>query len=400
VLRNLKLSFALCIFCLLAVVPAASAAITVSEPHPSIFSVNTNLYDNNWNLWNQGIPKAAAVGARWVEFTVDARAGTPNLSALDYQVNMAKKNGLGVLINFGGISNACSVSGITNIDTCPPRTAAELKTYGQFVANVIWHFRNTVDTYESWREPSTWWKPAPNPAQYAALLKTEYAVFQTYNRAFNMHLKLLFGGPINFCTLPANGYAVLPYVHKVLYYLQGARAFDAVAVHAYHYPHSASNPADRLWGPDQTEWDYVSGTVAGPNGESWRQLTWPQELTYYEQQFAHDGYPNMGVWITEFGWDGVANPTAATATFAPWGTGINDFPSLSTQAQWVGAAYHDLLQLPFVKAAFWFNLRDDEPGISIPDPPQWRVMGLLNYNYTAKPALAVWQGLNRANPSR
>lgn len=398
--RPLKLTVALCALCALAAAPAASAT-TLHEPAPSIFSINTQIYDSSHALYVKDIPTARSIGARWVHFTAGAKwtNGRPNFGVLDYEVNTAKKYGRGVLLSLGGIPTACSFSHPKSIIGCPPTTAKDLRTYASFLRTLVLRYRNQVDTYESWLEPNgkSWWENGANPAQYATVLKTQYQVFQSVNRAYGLHLKLLFGGPNSFCTLPQDGWAVLPFVHAVLTALHGQRAFDGIGLHAYRYPANGTSASGAQWGPAAPEWDYVAGTVAGAGGKKWRQLTWPQELTYYEQQFAADGYPNMPMWLTEFGWDGVPHPAAAAAAA---NHAINDFPSLGTQAAWLRQAYNDILRLPFIKAAFWFNLRNYQPGLSTPDPYMFRVMGLLGYHRYPKPALKTWESLRKAHPRR
>ena len=59
-----------------------------------------------------------------------------------------------------------------------------------------------------------------------------------------------------------------------------------------------------------------------------------------------------------------------------------------------------ILGLPFVQAAFWFNLRDDQPGLASPDPTFFYHYGLLDYGFGQKPAAAAFQQLAAANPRR
>lgn len=400
-LRSVKLCVALWAVCALGCVAASSASAAVREPAPSIFSVNTQIYDSNHALYVRDIPTARAIGARWVHFTAGANwsRGTANFGALDYEVTTAKANGLGVLLSLGGIPKACSVSRPSSFIACPPRTSRELRTWAAFVKTLVLRYRSSVDTYESWLEPNSksWWLPYPNPAQYATLLKTEYQVFRSVNRTYGLHLKLVFGGSNCFSMPPVvNGsLPVLVFAHRVLSYLHGARAFDAIGLHAYRYPQTNRGSSGVQWGPDHAEWDYVHGTVAAQTKtQLWRRMTWVQALTDLERQFAADGYPNMPMWLTEFGWPGVVNPGLVNPAR------VNLFPPFKTQARWLSQAYNDILSMPFIKAAFWFNLRDYQPGLYTPDPDFFRVMGLLQYRRTPKPAAGVFTRLAAAHPYR
>jgi hypothetical protein len=71
---------------------------------------------------------------------------------------------------------------------------------------VLLRYRNVVDYWESWLEPNhkSFWPSGPNPQQYANLLRAEYQVFQSVNRQYGLHLKLLFGGPSDFSIIPGS----------------------------------------------------------------------------------------------------------------------------------------------------------------------------------------------------
>ena len=117
-------------------------------------------------------------------------------------------------------------------------------------------------------------------------------------------------------------------------------------------------------------------------------MNWPEELQAYEQEFANDGYPNMPLWITQFGWPG--NATARDALY----------PSFSTQAAYLKTAYDDIVRLPYVQAAFWFNLRDYQPGLASPDAAFFYHYGLLQYNFAPKPAARVFEQFAARYPNR
>jgi hypothetical protein len=74
--------------------------------------------------------------------------------------------------------------------------------------------------------------------------------------------------------------------------------------------------------------------------------------------------------------------------------------SYDTQATYLSEAYADLLNLPFVQAAMWFNERDYQPGLVSGDPLYFYHYGLLNYGFSQKPAASEFQSLASANPGR
>ncbi len=376
----------------LGVIPSASArtlAYMGPEPQPSIFGIDTSIYDSNHAYFVRDVPSARSLGARWDRYTIGPATGSGNFNVLDYEVKQARSNGLGVVLSFGGIARACSRP-TRNVHACAPTSAADLRAYKRYVRDVVLHYRNVVSYYESWAEPNSpaSWLGGADPAAYAKVLKAQYAVFQSVNSKFGLHLELLFGSPHSFATIPGTGLAVLPFTSQVLAQLHGQRAFDGVALHAYRFPPGP-------YGPATPACDYVAGlrvevgyATSNCPSPSWRWLTWPQELQAYEQVFQDYGYGQPPLWLTEFGWPGNAVDGGVY------------FPDDLTQSLDLTAAYADLLQLPFVQGALWFNVRDYQPGIGSGDPSFFYHYGLLDYTFGAKPAAVAFQTLARANPGR
>lgn len=366
-----------------------------AEPSPSLFGIDTAVYDSSEAYFNRGIPTARALGARWDHFTAGAETGGGSYGKLDREVRDARSQGMGVVISAGGVRSACSLRPEpANLHACPPTTAKDLRNYQAYFRRLLLRYRNVVQYYESWTEENnrSYWLPEPNATRYAALLSAQYAVIQSVNQEYGLHLQLLFGSPSGFSITPqTKGWvAVLPYTRRVLRALHGRRPFDGIALHAYRFPPGA-------YGPSVLAFDYVGGVpvargASGPfpqdgcNSSPWCQMTWTQELTAYEQEFAAYGQPPL--WLTEFGWPGNTVPNGSY------------FPSEATQASDLQQAYGDLMRLPFVKAAMWFNLRDYQPGYSSPDPSLFYHYGLFEYDYTPKPAASEFQALAAANPDR
>jgi len=365
----------------LAVLAAAAAAAAQTsllpplsagqQPAPSLFGINTGTYDRSEARLDRDLPTAVELGARWVHFTGDSIVyahGQVSFALLDREVDSARKLGLGVVISLGGIRAACSITPAPSDPThCPPTTAHDLSVYASYLATLLRHFAGRVAYYESWVEPNhtSMWAGGVNPAQYAALLETEYRVFQATAPAD----KLMFAGVADFGIESASpsGIAVLPYTEQVLDDLAGQKAFDLVALHAYRYPPSLS--------PDDLGWTLY------PVSPVWRQDTWTAQLEAYEAEFTAHGYGEPRVWLTEFGWPG--NTVAST----------DYYPSLQAQATDIAEAYEALESpaLSFVQAAFWFNQRDYEAGLANPDPAFFAHYGLLFNNFKPKPAAGVFE---------
>ena len=371
-----------------------------ASPAPSIFSINTLGYVSSSANFNEMIPMAQSLGSRWIHLTnagVKFNGGQPNWTLLDSQVMKARQRGMGVLISLGGAPSACSVPHPADFWGCPPTTPGDLYAYSLFLRSELTRYRNDVQYWESWLEPNGpgSWPPGADPHQYANLLETQYQVFQQVNSTYHTDLKLLFGGPISFGTAPGSpgAIAVLPFVNDVLNDLHGAHVFDGIALHAYRFPNPANGPVSENWGPDAQLWDYVGG-LSFPDSEGctggalWCEMTWAQELRAYEQEFENHGYGQMPLWLSEFGWPGNATATDAL------------FPSFDTQAQYLREAYDDILGLPFVQAAFLFNLEDYTPGVVSPDPAFFYHYGLLQYGFAQKPAAGVYEQYVQGHPGR
>jgi hypothetical protein len=366
-----------------------------TEPSPSLFGIDTAVYDSSHAYFNRAIPTARSLGARWDRFTAGAGTGSGRFWALDRDIRQARSQGMGVIISVGGVANACSLRPRpANIHACPPTTATDRRNYQAYFRRLVLRYRNVVQYYESWTEENnrSSWLPRPNATRYAALLRAQSSVIRSVNRRYGLHLQLLFGSPTGFSITPqTKGWvAVLPYTWRVLHALRGRSAFDGIALHAYRFPPGR-------YGPSVPAYDYVGGVprakgAAGPfpqdgcNSRPWCQMTWPQELSAYEQEFRAYGQPPL--WLTEFGWPGNALPNGSY------------FPSEPAQASDLQQAYADLLQMPFVRGALWFNLRDYQPGYQAPDPSFFFHYGLFEYDYTTKQAAQEFQALTAANPSR
>ncbi|HEX4033687.1 MAG TPA: hypothetical protein VHX66_04520 [Solirubrobacteraceae bacterium] len=342
------------------------------QPQPSLFGINTGTYDSSESRLSHDLPTAVRLGGRWVHFTGDSikydSRGRVSFALMDREVNSACGLGLGVVMSLGGIRQACSIKPAPSDPTrCPPTTPHDLAVYYRYLRVLLHHFAGRVRYFESWVEPnhSSMWGGAPSAAQYTALLLDEYRAF----RASEPNDRLMFAGVADFGITDGSpsGEAVLPFTDQVLSDLQGRRAFDLVALHAYRFPPSLA--------PDDLGWTHYA------SGPLWRKDTWAQQLEAYEAEFTSHGYGQPAMWLTEFGWPG--NTRAAG----------NYFPSLSAQATDVAQAYEALEgpQLRFVKAAFWFNQRDYQPGLANPDPGFFAHYGLLYNNYAAKPAAAVFE---------
>ena len=136
----------------------------------------------------------------------------------------------------------------------PPSSTA---TFAAYATAVVHRYKDRVHTWEIWNEEnsSTFWKPAPSAAAYAALLKAAYAAI----KAEDPTAKVVMGGTVGFDKAFTDGVVAA-----------GAwNSFDVLGIHAYVAP-----------GPEASMFS-----------------TWIQNATAYLSD--KGGKP---LWITEFGW--------------------------------------------------------------------------------------------------
>lgn len=98
-----------------------------------------------------------------------------------------------------------------------------LPAWTRFVGTVVRRYADRVKHWEVWNEPNIeFWKPKPDPAQYAALLKATHAAI----KGVDPGLQVVYGGTAG---IP------LDFIRKTLELGAGA-GFDIMAIHPYSYP--------------------------------------------------------------------------------------------------------------------------------------------------------------------
>src|SRR5437868_2976576 len=153
-------------------------------PAPSLFGLDTDLYESNHAYWARDIPLAQQLGSRSDHFVLGPKTASGDFAEPDFVITQARKAGMGVVLSLGGIPQACSISPPpSNVHVCPPTTPADLDRYQSYLRAVLLRYRNVVSYYESWTEPNNGskWLPTPQPAKYAALLKADYQTVQQVN---------------------------------------------------------------------------------------------------------------------------------------------------------------------------------------------------------------------------
>jgi hypothetical protein len=231
--------------------------------------------------------------------------------------------------------------------------------YARFFGELTARYGTQVAAYEVWNEEdeSGFWKPGPDAARYAALLKAAYAAGKKGDANANIVL-----GP-----LTGNNY---PFLEEL--YANGVKgSFDGVAVH------TDTACLDR--GPDAFYRD--NGRLARFTFLGYREV----RASMLAQG---DDKP---IWMSELGWSstGGAKGSCTRGTFAgqkPDGVSEDD------QAKFLTQAYSCLAQDPYVVAADWFTFKDTA-NLS---PNELNHYGLIRANGQKKPAYGAFAQIAKA----
>jgi len=227
----------------------------------------------------------------------------------------------------------------------PPRNVYE---YARFAAELV--RLTSPDALEIWNEQDseTFWRGAPDPAGYAALLRATYPAVKGADPA----LTVVTGG------LVGNNYEFLQQVYAA----GGGGNFDAVGVH--------TDTACLLTSPR----DYYRE----PNGRVGRfSFTGYREV---HNVMEANGDAAKGVWMTEIGWNTGSRRPNSCRDGAVAGTRAEGV-SERTQARFLKLAYRCLAGDPGVRVALWFSLQDVGAGAGYGDH-----LGLIRKGGKRKPA--------------
>ncbi|MBC7287865.1 MAG: beta-galactosidase [Armatimonadetes bacterium] len=159
-----------------------------------------------------------------------------------------------------------------NVDWAFP-AHEHLEDWCRYVATVVARYRDRIRYWEVWNEPNIgFWKPRPNPEEYARLLVATYTTI----KQVAPEAQVVFGGTAG---VPVNWI-------KQVFDCQAFGSFDVLAVHPYRYP--------------------AAPEVRGI----------PEDLRAVNS-LVRDYGGGKKLWITEIGWPTHINPAVADEDFLP-----------------------------------------------------------------------------------
>jgi polysaccharide biosynthesis protein PslG len=322
---------------------------------------------------------AVSAGVAWWYVTRGRAAGGYDWRGLDRLVEAATARRMAVRLQLSGTPDAVHprlAATVHDPDSrvwYPPRTAAELRLWGQFVRDTVSHFAGRVSSFEIWNEPNieAFWRPTPSPAEYARLLAEAYrSAKEAWPSA-----RVVFGG------LSHNDVGFLQ-----RYYSEARRIHPDAAAHEYFFDLLSVHPYTDGRSPDETSPDTVVQGVFGPVDKSFEGLRVMKAVL--DRNEGERSAAGKSVVVGEFGFT----------------TGSRSTPAVPDRrrAYYLKRALALAEQMPFVSELSWYGYLPDSgtpPGWAIAGPDQytgWTYRALLDL---AAPRSASRPAITLPDPS-
>lgn len=292
---------------------------------------------------NAGVNSVVA-GAVWWYVAPRQNTGNYRLRPMDALLKETRRRGMKLSIQITGTPDWVhpELRTVVRADSrriwYPPRGADEIRFFSDFVGFLVDRYGTRVERYEIWNEPNSldFWEPAPDAAEYAALLRSAYL----RAKAVDPEVTVAFGG------LSMNDVGFLEKYYEAARAYPDARQsdhfFDVLTVHPYTYGQS----------PD---WKGAGRRMAGPNGPLDQSFTGLSEMKSSMER-NQDGAKK--IFVGEFGY-----PTASTSD-----TWMEPVPE-RRRALYLKRAYILARQMPYVVGMSWYSY--------VPDSavgPEWTIL--------------------------
>jgi hypothetical protein len=218
----------------------------------------------------------------------------PSWSQLDRLVDHARARGLKVRLRLGTTPAWLHPERVAGVPAAeaqwyPPVSDAELARWQQFVTEVVTRYGGRLFGVETWNEPNEdmFWKPSPEPTQFAGVLRATYLAVKAVQPAL----------PVTSGGISHNDVGFLRQVYTALkaYYPDAANQnwfFDILGVHPYS--------GDRS--PDETTPKVTHAGRFGLIDENF------SGMTLMRDAMAEAGDPGKKLWISEYGFSTDGTP--------------------------------------------------------------------------------------------
>jgi hypothetical protein len=284
-----------------------------------------------------------SAGVTWWFITQGRSPDEYDWSAIDRLVDGARARTLEVRLQLSGTPDAVhpdvasAVPGLDDRIWYPPRTDGELHEWAAFVRATVTHFKGRVASYEMWNEPNIveFWKPRPDPAEYAALLESGY----TAAKQVDPGADVVFGG----------------LSHNDVSYLQAyyRAAGVGAAVHRWYFDTLDVHPYTDGRSPDDTSPDTATLGRYGPVDKSFAGLKLMKAA-----MDRHEGATGKSIVIGEYGFTTTGTDTAGA---------VDD----QHRAYFLKRAFAIADKLSYIEGISWYGFLPDSsngPGWAIASP--------------------------------
>jgi hypothetical protein len=265
-----------------------------------------------------------AAGASWWYISPEPSPETYQWEPLDLLVGEAQQRGLKVNLQVTGtpdwVHEDLEESDPDLRVWYPPRGYQQLEHFAGFVQALVERYRSQVERYEIWNEPNYdgFWRPSPDPAEYAALLRAAYMAV----KEADPEATVVFGG------LSRNDAGYLESYYEAAGEYPEAEEngyfFDVLNVHPYTYGQS----------PD---WAREDAVVEGANGRLDESFAGVETM---KAAMEEEGDPDKPIFLGEFGYS-VADT---------WMGAVPDY----RRAFYLKRAYAIARELPYVSGMSWY----------------------------------------------
>lgn len=301
---------------------------------------------------------ALALGVGWVRFDFGWDAIQPvspgafDWSTFDAIAAAVNQRHMGLLPVLQYTPVWARAAACPTTDHCRP---ANPDSFAAFAAAAVRRYAPLgVHAWEIWNEPNTSgaWQPAPDPAAYAALVKTTSQAI----KAADASAMVISGGLAPSAT-QAGDISQLDFLTGFAQ-AGGLSSVDAVGYHPYSYP------APPRYYADWSGWSQISAT--------------PRNMKATLKSF---GFPDMKIWATEYG--APTNGPGPGATVGNYLIGENpDHVDEALQAQMATQSVQLAKSSPVIAALFWYTQTDSGTDASNRED----FFGLRRADGSAKPA--------------
>lgn len=193
-------------------------------PHAvgALFGVGSFVAQRSGNVAPLVVGRASLLGAQWVreEFTASRLHDGPNAPyhwrPYDRVIDRERRSGLQIL----GLLDYSNTWNEGDHAMMPHRDIGRLSAdFARYAYAVVRHFQGRVAAWEVWNEPNLpmFWRPAPNPDDYARLLDAAYRAIKRAN-------------PRARVVLAGMSRIDLPFLRRVM---ARTHSFDIISVHPY-----------------------------------------------------------------------------------------------------------------------------------------------------------------------